>query len=227
MHPSLSWNHFTSGASRCCVCGAFPFARLYPPPPATGCPLPAVWHVKVIHPARLSADEGCLIDQGPINRLKKGRANEERDLPSPPCSRCHHENLICPDVPRTSAARQLEINCLHYSPRWFMILVYLWRDLRCWVQWKLPPKSCLYKDRLTVILMVTATLLAAYNSLITFIYPFFSSHLNLAADPKPDHCAMLFISWSLHCCKSARALFLHSKLPYTLRREALFGEEDL
>lgn len=157
-HPSLSWNHFTAGASRCCVCGAFPFTRLYPPSPAAGCPLPTAWHVKVIHPARLSADEGCLIDQGPINRLKKGRANEERDLPSSPCSRSHHENLICSDVPRTSAAQQLEINCRHYPPCWFMILVYLWRDLRCWVQWKLPPKSCLYKDRLTVILMVTATL---------------------------------------------------------------------
>lgn len=98
------------------------------------CPLPAARHVKVIHPTRLAADEGCLIDQGPINRLKKGRANEERDLPSPPSSRSHHGNLICPDVARTSAAQQLEINCRHYPPRWFMILVYLWRDLRCWMQ---------------------------------------------------------------------------------------------
>lgn len=200
-HSSLSWNHFTSGASRCCCgCGAFPFAQLYPPPPAAGCP--TAWHVKVIHPTRLPAHEGRLIGQGPINRLKKGRANEERDLPSRRAPRSHHENLICSDVPRTSAARQLEINCRHYPPRWFMILVYVWRDLRRRLQWKLPPKSCLYKDRLTVMLMVTAT------PLITFMYPFFfSPHLNLAADPKSDHCAMLILLFWVYVVASPHELF--------------------
>lgn len=36
--------------------------------------------VKVIHPARLAADEGCLIDQGPIYWRRAGRADEEHDL---------------------------------------------------------------------------------------------------------------------------------------------------
>lgn len=63
-------------------------------------PPPAARHVKGIHPTRLSADEDCLIDQGPINRLKKGRANEERDLPPPP--RVLPESSRESDMPRCS-----------------------------------------------------------------------------------------------------------------------------
>lgn len=76
------------------------------------CWLPVGGCIKVIHPPRLAADEGCLIDQGPIYWRRAGCANEEHDLPAL-LSRSRQENAVCSPVLRRWAAQYLKINCCH------------------------------------------------------------------------------------------------------------------
>lgn len=127
--------------------------------------------VKVIHPAGLAADEGCLIDQGPIYRRRAGRANEERDLPAL-FSLGRQENAVMPGGTGVMSGAAAGDKSLPFSS----VVLYeahasAERTSRfmCRVQRKVLLESCLDGERLTVMLMVTVALLAACYPLRTYI----------------------------------------------------------